>query len=63
MLKLQAKPFNINIIQVYAQTLDCEDEKFEKLYHKINNGMKQKNSCKVPCVMEDFNAKVGKEKY
>ena len=32
MLKLQAKPFSINIIQVYAPTLDCADEEVEKLY-------------------------------
>ena len=63
MLKLQAKPFNINIIQVYAPTLDCEDEEVEKLYQEINNGIKQTKSGELLCVMGDFNAKVGKEKY
>ena len=63
MLKLQAKPFNINIIQVYAPTLDCEDEEIEKLYQEINNGIKQTKSGELLCVMGDFNAKVGKEKY
>ena len=63
MLKLQAKPFNINIIQVYAPTLDCEDEEVEKLYQEINNGIKLTKSGELLCVMGDFNAKVGKEKY
>ena len=63
MLKLQAKPFNINIIQVYVPTLDCEDEEVEKLYQEINNSIKQTKSCELLCVMGDFNAKVGKEKY
>ena len=63
LLKLQAKPFNINIIQVYAPTSDCEDEEVEKLYQEINNGIQQTKSGEVLCVMGDFNAKVGKEKY
>ena len=32
LLKLQAKPFNINIIPVYAPKLDFEDEDGKKLY-------------------------------
>ena len=63
MLKLQAKPFDINIIQVYAPTLDCEDEEVKKLYQVVNDGIKQTNSDEVLCVMRDFNAKVGKETY
>ena len=57
MLKLQAKPFNINIIQVYAPKFVCEDEEVEKLYQEINNGIKQIKSGEVICVMGGFNAK------
>ena len=35
MLKLQAKPFVITIIQVYAPALDYEDVEFERLYQEI----------------------------
>ena len=57
MLKLQAKPFNTNIIQVYAPKFVCEDEEVEKLYQEINNGIKQMKSGEVICVMGGFNAK------
>ena len=63
MLKLQAKPVNITIIQAYAPTLDCEDEDVEKLYQEINNGIEQPKSDEVLCIVGDFTAKVGKEKY
>ena len=63
MLKLQAKPFNINIIQVYAPTLDCADEEVKKVYQEINNGIKQIKSGELLCVMGDFNAIVRKGKY
>ena len=63
MLKMQAKLFNINNIQVCAPTLDCEDEEVEKLYQDINNVIKQTKSDEMSCVMGDFNANVGKEKY
>ena len=39
MLKLQTKPFNINIISVHATALDCEDELVEKLYQERSNDM------------------------
>ena len=63
MIKLKAKPFNINIIQVYAPTQDHDDEEIEKFYQEIQNGIKYVKSDEIMCIMGDLNAKVGDEKY
>ena len=35
MVKLQGKPFNINILQTYAPTQDHDDEDIEQFYDEI----------------------------
>ena len=62
MIKLQGKPFNINIIQIYAPTKDHEDEEIELLYDEIQTEIKKLKTDDLLCVMGDLNAKVGKEK-
>ena len=61
MLKLQAKPFNINIIQVYAPTQDHPDDTVEMFYDEIRSVLKYAKSGEVTIIMGDMNAKVGKE--
>ena len=63
MMKLEAKPFNINVMQVYAPTQDYEGEEIEKFYQEIPNGMKYAKSDGVICMMRDLYAKVGHERY
>ena len=63
MMKLEAKPFNINVMQVYAPTQDHDDKEIEKFYHEPQNGIKYAKSDEVICIMEDLNAEVGDEKY
>ena len=63
MVKLQAKPFNINVVQVYAPTQDHDGEEIEKFYQEIQNGIKYAKSDEVICIMGDLNAKVGDERY
>ncbi|KAG1671332.1 Craniofacial development protein 2 [Nymphon striatum] len=63
MMKLQSKPFNINIIQVYAPTQDYDDEEIETFYEEIQVAIKNTKSDDILCIMGDFNAKVGKEKH
>ena len=60
-MKLEAKPFNINVMQVYTPTQDHDGE--EKLYQEIKNGIKYTKSDEVICIMGDLNAKVGDEIY
>ncbi len=61
MMKLEGKPFNINIIQVYAPTSDHTDEEIELFYDSIQRVMGYIKSEEVAIVMGDWNAKVGQE--
>ena len=36
MMKLEAKPFNINVMQVYAPTLDHDGEEIQKFKMVLN---------------------------
>ena len=62
MIKLQGKPFNISIIQIYAPTQDHEDGEIELLYDEIQTAIKNVKTDDILCVMGDLNAKVGKER-
>ena len=59
MLKLQAKPFNINIVQVYAPTEDHPDDTAEFFYVEVRV-LEYAKSGEVTIIMGDTNAKVGK---
>ena len=41
MIKLDAKPLDINIIQVYAPTSYSNDEELDKFYNELETAMKQ----------------------
>ena len=62
MIKLQGKPFNISIIQIYAPTQDQEDEEIELFYDETQTAIKNVKTDDMLCVMGDLNAKVGKER-
>ena len=62
MIKLQGKPLNISIIQVYAPTQDHEDEEIELLYHEIQTTIKKVKTGYILCASGDLNVKVGNEK-
>ena len=57
--KLNAKPLNMNIIQVYAPTSSSSEEAVEKFYEDIETAKKQSKSQEVTIIMGDFNAKIG----
>ncbi|XP_055384420.1 uncharacterized protein LOC129614059 [Condylostylus longicornis] len=59
LVKLSAKPVNINLIQVYAPTADKSDEAIEEFYHDIDELMKLTKPQELNIVLGDFNAKVG----
>ena len=59
MVKLQAKPFNINMIQVYAPTQDYDDENIEEFYEQIHLAVSYTKSSDIICIMGYLNAKVG----
>ena len=47
MMKLEAKPVNINVMQVYAPTQDHDGEKIKKFYQEIQNGIKYASQMKL----------------
>lgn len=59
LIKLEGKPFNISIIQIYAPTQDHGDEEVEAFYEEIEKAIKIVKSDEVLIVMGDWNAKAG----
>ena len=53
MVKLQSKPFDINIIQAYAPTADKEEAEVEVFYENIQKAWKQTKSQEIKIVMGD----------
>ena len=47
MMNIKAKPFNINVMQVYAPTHDHGGEEIEKFYQEIQNGIKYAKSDEI----------------
>ena len=62
LVKLQGKPFNINLIQVYALTKEYSEDINEAFYEQVETAFKFKNK-EYTIVMGDFNAKVGNKKH
>ena len=61
--KLQGRPFNICIIQVYAPTTECSEQDIEVFYEQLHQAKKQCKSQEILIVMGDLNAKVGQGRY
>ena len=59
MVKLQGKPFHINILQTYAPTQDHSNEDIEQFYEEIQQAINQAKSDEIICMMGNMNAKVG----
>ena len=59
MIKINAKPVDVVLIQVYMPTTEYEDEEIEEMYEQIENIInKQKGNDNI-IVMGGFNAVVG----
>ena len=59
MVKLQAKPFNIIMIQVQAPTQYYDDETIKVFYEQIQSAVSYTKSSDIICIMGDLKAKVG----
>lgn len=59
MIQLNAKPFPINIIQVYAPTCDASDGEIELFYSDILKAKAYTKPSEITILMGDLNAKVG----
>ena len=61
-IRLRAVPFNITIVQAYAQTSDYDDNKMEEFYDQLQNVIDQTRK-DIFVVQGDWNAKVGTFNY
>ena len=59
--KLSGKPFNINLIQVYAPTSSQNDVEYEEFYENVDNVVGYTKSGEIVIITGDLNAKVGNQ--
>ena len=59
-IRLRAVPFNVTIVQAYAQTSDYDDNKIEELYDQLQHFIDQTSKKDILIVQGNWNAKVGR---
>ena len=57
----QGKPFNIRVIQVYAQTSNAEEAEVEQLYEDLQDLLELTPQKDVLFIIGDWNAKAGSQ--
>ena len=57
----QGKPFNITVIQVYAQTSNAEEAEVERFYEDLQDLLELTPKKDVLFIVGDWNAKVGSQ--
>ena len=60
-IRLQAKPVNISIVQVYSPTSTADDEEIDSFYHELQETINKIPSKDITIIIGDFNAKVGND--
>ena len=60
-VRLQGKPFNITVIQVYAPTSNAEEAEVERFYEDLQDLLELTHKEDVFFIAEDSNAKVGSQ--
>ena len=60
-VRLQGKPFNITVIQVYAPTSNAEETEVEWFYEDLQDLLKLTPKKDVLFILGDWNAKVGSQ--
>ena len=60
-VRLQGKPFNITVIQVYAQTSNAEETDVEQFYEELQDFLELTPKRDVLFIIGDWNAKVGSQ--
>ena len=58
---LQAKPFNITVIQVYAPTSNTEETEVERFYEDLQDLLELIPPQNIIFIIGDWNAKVGSQ--
>ena len=62
MIKPEAKPFDLVIVQVYAPTSEYSEEELEDFYEDVQKAINQTKSTDIVYIIGDMNAKIGKGK-
>ena len=60
-VRLQGKPFNITVIQVYAPTSNTEKTEVERFYEDLQDLLELTHKKGVLFTIGDWNAKVGSQ--
>ena len=60
-VRLQGKPFNITVIQVYAPTSNAEEAEVEQFYENLQDLLELTPQIDVLFIIGDWNAKVGSQ--
>ena len=60
-VRLQGKPFNITVIQVYAPTSNAEEAEVEWFYEDLQDLLELTTKKDVHFIIGDWNAKVGSQ--
>ena len=60
-VRLQGKPFNITVIQVYAPTSNTEEAEVERFYEDLQDLLELTPKKDVLFIIGDWNAKVGSQ--
>ena len=58
-VRIQAKPYNISLIQCYAPTVAASDEEKEDFYNMLLESIDISQNRDITIVMGDFNANIG----
>ena len=61
-VRLQGKPFNITVIQVYAPTSNAEEAEVERVYEDLQELLELATKKDVLFILGDWNTKVGSQK-
>ena len=61
-VRLQGKPFNIPVIQVYDPTSNAEEAEVERFYEDLQDLVELTPKKDVLFIIGDWNAKVGSQK-
>ena len=60
-VRLQSKPFNITVIQVYAPTSTAEEAEVERFYEDLQDLLELTPKKDVLFILGDWNEKVGNQ--
>ena len=60
-VRLQGKPFNITVIQVYAPTSNTEEAEVERFYEDLQDLLELTPKKDILFIIGDWNAKVGSQ--